>query len=449
MSSVVPPIDRVKQALDVSLVSFNLARRLDKLIQRDVSPRYVRPRSADPPVEAPALALMTLIWTRLEGRESIHELITAREDLLPEVHLKRSRFYELLRSHRTDYTDLLRGLGADLGPAPHGFKLFLIDDTVRAITGQQMAGASFHRIPHENRSVLGHGVVALYRVGSEKGGFIDFELKFNKRRPEKARRAGRPPDDIRCARSLSKAQLAERMLERLANKRGRVPGKPIVAFDGGYTARWFLRRLDELDVGWIAPLDRPDWIEIPELGGDLKVNELHGMLPSYRRVAGTDHMARQKWGTLPNYGKVRFVAVWWLRDGEDAYRTRVLATNVDNLSQSLVVIIYTFRWDIEVGFKNIKGPAGLKTCHRRQFADIRAELAATGLVHALLVRVQQELRNRWGFKQIARVVQTLLRALPASEVLSLLLGGEVNVKTMIPTRFRPTRSGLHPLPKPN
>lgn len=447
-NTVAPPTEEVKAALDVSLIAFNLNRRLRALVDADLvhgngGRPPETPHPGPVPVEAPGVAVVTLLWTRLEGRESVHELISTREDLLPTIGVNRSRLYELLKTHRTDSVGLLRDLGVDLGVCPKGFSLYVIDDTVRPITGAKMDGASYHRIPHEKRSALAHCVVALYRKGTQKGGFVDYELKFNKRRPQKAKRPGQPPAQIRRARTSSKTQLAADMLGRLPTTTELE--RPIAAFDGGYTARWFLRRVKELGFDWVAPLDVTDRIEVPDLGGELKAGELHAHLPSYRRVAGTDHQARQKWGVLRGYGEVRFVAVWWLREGEETYRKRVLATTAEDLSQSGVVLVYTMRWDIEVGFKNLKGPAGLKAYHRRRFVDIRAEIAASGLAHAVLTAVAAELGGRWGLKQVARVVREVLRAMPAEEVVRLLLGGIEQAESMIPTRFRPTGGGLHEL----
>jgi hypothetical protein len=198
----------------------------------------------------------------------------------------------------------------------------------------------------------------LFHSGAEASGFVDFEMKMNKKTKAGYRPRGHPTDEVSRALHTPLRGLA---LALLARERARGNQAATTVLDSGFLSLPFCRRLRRRGWQWIiaGKVNTP----IEHNGQKTTLKELFDGLRSMKS-AGKTARYRVLNVVYPGYGPVRAFFVRFVdRHGEwhDLYLLTSLTSK--RASARAVLKMYLRRWDIEVGHRETKETFNLRAYH--------------------------------------------------------------------------------------
>lgn len=236
--------------------------------------------------------------------------------------------------------------------------LLILDESPNVRTGRAMEGTSLVHSTCARGRVLGHCMLNLFHTGADVSGFVDFEMKMNRKTKDGYRRPGRPTAEVSRAMNTPLRALALALLDR-ERARGNQAGT--VVTDSGFLSLPFCRRLQRRGWHWLiaAPVDTR-----VEYKGELQ--ELRVLFAGARSLksAGDGVSYRVLDVIYPGYGPVRAFYVRFLDHKGDPH-TLYLLTDLTKKKASARSVLrkYLRRWSIEVGHKQSKETFNLRGYH--------------------------------------------------------------------------------------
>lgn len=254
--------------------------------------------------------------------------------------------------------------------------LIIVDHTLASSEGKTMDGVSYHWDHTKGRYVLGHCIVALYHLGKIRRGFINFTLSVTKRRPKGIR--GRLRKEIQYLRDTPKWKLALCMLKEVKEAGNRAG---TCVFDCWYCCLEFVKGLRSLGFHFVGRLSFHPKRKLLVDGCEMTAGEFFDSLTSFKRLAGESCLFYQKIISWPGFGKVKVVAVKFLKDGQKTYQRALLVTDLYDLSAGQIIKIYKKRSKIEQAFKDVKGCFALERFHLTSLRGIQNYIALSMLAY--------------------------------------------------------------------
>lgn len=137
--------------------------------------------------------------------------------------------YRFLADDEHDLRTVLRASIAPEKTRPSD--LLILDESPNKRTGRTMEGTSLVHSTAARGRVLGHMMLNCFHSGAEASGFVDFEMKMNRRTKDGYRRPGRPNEAVSRALHLPLRALALSLLDQ-EKARGNQAGT--VVTDSGF-----------------------------------------------------------------------------------------------------------------------------------------------------------------------------------------------------------------------
>lgn len=236
--------------------------------------------------------------------------------------------------------------------------LLILDESPNVRTGRSMEGTSLVHSTCARGRILGHCLLNLFHTGAEVSGFVDFEMKMNRKTKDGYRRPGRPTAEVSRALNTPLRALALALLDR---ERARGNQASTVVTDSGFLSLPFCRRLRRRSWHWLiaAPVDTR-----VEYNGQLA--ELRDLFANARSLksAGDGVSYRVLNVIYPGYGPVRAFYVRFV-DHKGELHTLYLLTDLTRKKASARSVLrkYLRRWNIEVGHRQSKETFNLRGYH--------------------------------------------------------------------------------------
>lgn len=264
--------------------------------------------------------------------------------------------YRFLASPAHDIRDVLRG-----GVSPEKTRpsdLFILDESVNQRTGRRMEGTSLVHSTTARRRVLGHCMLNAFHSGAEASGFVDFEMKMNKKTKAGYRPRGHPTDEVSWALHTPLRALALALLDR---ERARGNRAATVVSDSGFLSLAFCRRLRRRGWQWIIAGKTDTPVEYEGAKTTLKA-----LFAGRRSMKAAGDSARYRVFNVlyPGYGPVRAFFVRFV-DRHGDWHDLYLLTSLTKKRASARAVLrkYLRRWSIEVGHRQTKETFNLRGYH--------------------------------------------------------------------------------------
>lgn len=264
--------------------------------------------------------------------------------------------YRFLGDDAHDLRDVLRA-----GIRPEQTRpsdLVILDESVNKRTGRRMEGTSFVHSTSARGRVLGHCMLNLFHSGAEASGFVDFEMKMNKKTKAGYRPRGHPTNEVSRALHTPLRGLA---LALLVRERVRGNRAATTVLDSGFLSLPFCRRLRRRGWQWIiaGKVDTP----VEHNGQKTTLKALFDGLRSMKS-AGKTARYRVLNVVYPGYGPVRAFFIRFVdRHGEWHELYLLTSLTRKRASARAVLAMYLRRWDIEVGHRETKETFNLRAYH--------------------------------------------------------------------------------------
>jgi len=307
---------------------------------------------------------------------SVRQLIaTVNAASIDGLELPKRGTYRFLRAEDHDLRSILRG-----GIAPEKTRpsdLILLDDSPNERTGRQMEGTSLTHSTTAGGRIFGHCLLNAYHAGAEASGFVDFELKMNKKTKKGYRRRGRLQAGPARALHLPLRALALAIIDR-EKARGN-KAKTVVA-DTGFFSKGFCRRLRRRGRHWVLAAKVNTRVEYR--GELMKLRELFHNVRSTKSFGDARYRVFNV--VLPGYGPVRAFFIRFV-DRNGNWHTRYLLTDLTKRKASARSVLrkYLRRWTIEIGHRTTKETFNLRGYHGRSFCGHVNFYALVMLAHQI------------------------------------------------------------------
>lgn len=236
--------------------------------------------------------------------------------------------------------------------------LLILDESVNQRTGRRMEGTSLVHSTTHRRRVLGHCMLNLMHSGADVSGFVDFEMKMNKKTKAGYRPRGHPTEEVSRALHTPLRALALALLDR-ERARGNRAGTAVM--DSGFLSLAFCRRLRRRGWQWLiaGKTDTP----IEYNGKKTSLAELFDGTRSMKS-AGDTATYRVLNVVYPGYGPVRALFVRFVDKDGDSHELYLLTSlSKKRASARAVLRMYLRRWNIEVGHRQTKETFNLRGYH--------------------------------------------------------------------------------------
>jgi hypothetical protein len=285
---------------------------------------------------------------------SVRQLLSVTSAL--GVELPSRGTYRFLADDEHDLRAVLRA-----GIAPEKTRpsdLLILDESPNARTGRTMEGTSLVHSTIAHRRIFGHMMLNCFHSGAEVSGFVDFEMKMNRKTKEGYRPAGRPTPDVSRALHYPLRALSLSILDR---ERARGNQATTVVTDTGFLSLAFQRRLRRRGYHWVsaAPVDT----RVEYQGKLQEVRDLFAGVRSLKS-AGDSVSYRVLNVIYPGYGPVRAFFVRFV-DRHGDWHTLYLLTDLTKKRASARAVLrkYLRRWNIELGHRQTKETFKLRGYH--------------------------------------------------------------------------------------
>jgi hypothetical protein len=291
------------------------------------------------------------IWQNVDSVQKLLAVTSAAGVVLPSRGT-----YRFLGDAALDLRAVLR---AGVQPSKtHPSDLLILDESVNQRTGRQMEGTSLVHSTTTRRRVLGHCLLNLMHSGAEVSGFVDFEMKMNKKTKAGYRRPGHPTDEVSRALHTPLRALALALLTR-EKARGNLAST--VVMDSGFLSLALCRRLRRRGWQWIIAGKTNTPVEY-----DGRKTTLKALFDGTRSMksAGDAVTYRVFNVVYPDYGPVRAFFVRFIdRHGELHELHLLTSLSKKRASARAVLRKYLRRWNIEVGHRQTKETFNLRGYH--------------------------------------------------------------------------------------
>lgn len=272
------------------------------------------------------------------------------------VRLPSRGTYRFLGDAGHDIREVLR---AGVEPAKtRPSDLLILDESVNQRTGRRMEGTSLvHSTTHRGR-VLGHCMLNLMHSGADVSGFVDFEMKMNRKTKAGYRSRGHPTDEVSRALHTPLRGLA---LALLVRERARGNRAATAVMDSGFLSLAFCRRLRRRGWQWLiaGKTDTPVEYE----GEKMSLATLFDGTRSMKSAGGSATY-RVLNVVYPGYGPVRALFVRFVDKDGDSHELYLLTSlSKKRASARAVLKMYLRRWSIEVGHRQTKETFNLRGYH--------------------------------------------------------------------------------------
>lgn len=238
--------------------------------------------------------------------------------------------------------------------------LLILDESVNERTGRRTEGTSLVHSTTHRKSVLGHCLLNAFHAGAEMSGFVDFEMKMNKKTKAGYRPRGHPTHEV--ARALN-TPLRALALSLIDSEAARGNQSRTVVTDSGFLSLPFCRRLRRRGWHWIiagkvnTPVEyRSEKTTLEELFAGKRSTKSFGSSARYRVLDVV----------YPGYGPVRAFFIRFV-DRHGDWHELYLLTDLTKKRASARAILrkYLRRWDIELGHRQTKETFNLRGYHGR------------------------------------------------------------------------------------
>lgn len=291
------------------------------------------------------------IWQNVT---SVRKLVSVTAAL--GVELPSRGTYRFLSDRDHDLRDVLR-----VGIQPEKTRpsdLLILDESVNRRTGRRMEGTSLvHSTTHRGR-VLGHCLLNAFHSGAEASGFVDFEMKMNKKTKAGYRPRGHPTREV--ARALN-TPLRALALSLVDSERARGNQAGTLVTDSGFLSLPFCRRLRRRGWHWIIAGKVNTPVEYRS-----EKTTLEGLFAGKRGMKSFGDSARYRVFDVvyPGYGPVRAFLIRFV-DRHGDWHELYLLTDLTKKRASARSVLrkYLRRWDIEVGHRQTKETFNLRGYH--------------------------------------------------------------------------------------
>jgi len=264
--------------------------------------------------------------------------------------------YRFLADEGHDLRDVLR---AGIHPEKtRPSDLFILDESVNQRTGRKMEGTSLVHSTTTRRRVLGHCMLNAFHSGAEVSGFVDFEMKMNKKTKKGYRPRGRPTPKVSRALNLPLRALALALLD---HERARGNQAETAVMDSGFLSLAFCRRLRRRGWQWLIAGKTDTPVVYKE-----KKTTLKALFNGVRSLksAGKSASYRVLNVVYPGYGPVRAFFVRFVDRHGDSHELYLLTSlSKKRASARSVLRKYLRRWDIELGHRETKETFNLRGYH--------------------------------------------------------------------------------------
>jgi hypothetical protein len=104
------------------------------------------------------------------------------------------------------------------------------------------------------------------------------------------------------------------------------------------------------------------------------------------------HWTKEQWDALPKFIEIRVLADTWQRPGFRKTTRLLVTTLLDSKKypDSEIIALYCRRWDVELGFRNLKDTMGLGILRTKTADRVAKEIAVNVLAYNLLRHVMWE-----------------------------------------------------------
>ncbi len=290
------------------------------------------------------------IWQNVD---SVRKLLSV--DAAAGMHLPSRGTYRFLAEDEHDLRDVLRAAIPPEKTRPSD--LLILDESVNPRTGRKMEGTSLVHSTTVRGRILGHCLLNAFHAGAEASGFVDFEMKINRKTKRGYRRRGAPTREVARALHTPLRALALSVLDR---ERARGNQATTTVGDTGYLSLPFCRRLRRRGWHWLlaAPVDT----RVDYKGERRELRDLFAGVRSLK-TAGDAHY-RVFEVIYPGYGPVRAFYVRFVDSRGDKH-TLYLLTDLTKKRASARAVLrkYLRRWSIEVGHRQTKETFNLRGYH--------------------------------------------------------------------------------------
>lgn len=308
--------------------------------------------------------------------------------------------YRFLRDDDHDVRDVLRA-----GVQPDKTRpsdLLILDESVNQRTGRRMEGTSLVHSTTARRRVLGHCMLNAFHSGAEVSGFVDFEMKMNKKTKAGHRPRGHPIDEVSRALHTPLRALSLALLD---SERARGNRAATAVMDSGFLSLAFCRRLRRRGWQWIiaGKTDTP----IAYKGKRTTLKALFGGVRSMK-TAGDSARYRVLNVVYPGYGPVRAFFVRFVDRHGDWHELYLLTSLTKKRASARSVLRkYMRRWNIEVGHRQTKETFNLRGYHGHSLHGHVNFYALVLLAH----QVAEAVLHLWGVEQTEAEVKVATLAL--------------------------------------
>lgn len=272
--------------------------------------------------------------------------------------------------------------------------LLIFDESVNQRTGRRMEGTSLVHSTTARRRILGHCMLNMFHSGADVSGFVDFEMKMNKKTKAGYRRRGQPSKAVARALHTPLRALALCMLDR---EKARGNQARTVVCDSGFLSKAFCRRLRRRGFHWLiaGKVDTPiEYCREKTTLGDLfdGVRSTKSAGPSVRyRVFNV---------VYPGYGPVRAFFVRFVDQHGDWHELYLLTDlTTKRASARAVLRKYLRRWSIEIGHRQTKETFNLRGYHGHTLNGHINFYALVLLAH----QVAEAVAHLWSVQEGAKV----------------------------------------------
>lgn len=264
--------------------------------------------------------------------------------------------YRFLADREHDLRDVLRRGIEPKKTRPSD--LLILDESVNSRTGRRMEGTSLvHSTTHRGR-VLGHCLLNAFHSGAEVSGFVDFEMKMNKKTKAGYRPRGHPTRGV--ARALN-TPLRALALSLVDSERARGNQAGTLVTDSGFLSLPFCRRLRRRGWHWIIAGKVNTPVEYRS-----KKTTLEELFAGKRSMKSFGESARYRVFDVvyPGYGPVRAFFIRFV-DRHGDWHELYLLTDLTKKRASARSVLrkYLRRWDIELGHRQTKETFNLRGYH--------------------------------------------------------------------------------------